>query len=124
MLLLSRKWKSSPQHRCSSTSWQLMNSVGALGQSGVEDWSIKSLLQRFQVYGDHDPHPGAFDKAAMLLRGITQGHPFEDGNKRTGFLTAALYLDLVGYPLPARLPVDDVVQFSLQVSSGMLRDVR
>lgn len=94
--------------------------AGAIRGRGLVDQVIAAA---FQVYGDHDPHPGAFDKAAMLLRGITQGHPFEDGNKRTGFLTAALYLDLVGYPLPARLPVDDVVQFSLQVSSGMLRDV-
>src|SRR5690554_4673715 len=33
-----------------------------------------------------------FEKAAMLLRGITQGHPFTDGNKRTGFLTALYFL--------------------------------
>ncbi|MBI4491217.1 MAG: Fic family protein [Chloroflexi bacterium] len=33
--------------------------------------------------------PDPFEKAAMLLRGITQGHPFYNGNKRTGFLPAA-----------------------------------
>ncbi|CAN5831438.1 hypothetical protein BH23CHL2_BH23CHL2_10860 [soil metagenome] len=42
----------------------------------------------FQTFEGVDPHPGPFDKAAMLLRGITQGHPFNDGNKRTGFLLA------------------------------------
>jgi prophage maintenance system killer protein len=37
----------------------------------------------------------------MLLRGITQGHPFNDGNKRTGFLLATYYLNLVGIRPPA-----------------------
>src|SRR5579864_5458438 len=46
----------------------------------------------FQSFGGHDPHPELFQKAAMLLRGITAGHPFNDGNKRTGFLVAAYYL--------------------------------
>jgi death-on-curing protein len=46
----------------------------------------------FHTFGGDDPHPGPFDKAAMLLRGITQGHPFTDGNKRTGILVASYYL--------------------------------
>ena len=77
----------------------------------------------FQGFGGHDPHPGPFDKAAMLLRGITQGHPFEDGNKRTGFLLAAYYLDAVGHPMPARLNVDAVERFCLSVSAGEVRDI-
>ncbi len=60
----------------------------------------------------------------MLLRGITQGHPLADGNKRTGFLIAALYLDLVGHPFPPRLSVDGVVTLALRVSAGDIRDVR
>ena len=78
----------------------------------------------FQTYGDEDPHAGPFAKAAMLLRGITQGHPFADGNKRTGFLLAALYLDLVGHPLPSRLSVEGVTTLAFRVSAGDIRDVR
>ena len=59
----------------------------------------------------------------MLLRGITQGHPFNDGNKRTGFLVAACYLNLIGSPPPAQLPVEQVVSFCLRISAGSLRDV-
>src|SRR5438309_1517818 len=33
----------------------------------------------FQTFEGTDPHQDPFDKAAMLLRGITQGHPFNDG---------------------------------------------
>ena len=46
----------------------------------------------FQTFGGSDPRPDPFEKAAMVLRGITQGHPFNDGNKRTGFLLAAYNL--------------------------------
>ncbi len=59
----------------------------------------------------------------MLLRGITQGHPFNDGNKRTGFLVATYYLDRMGHPLPRALPERDVVALCLRVSAGDIRDV-
>jgi death-on-curing protein len=77
----------------------------------------------FQTFGDHDPHPSHIDKAAMILRGITQGHPFNDGNKRTGFLLAAYYLELVGLPLPDPVSEDAVVSLCLRVSAGQVRDV-
>jgi prophage maintenance system killer protein len=59
----------------------------------------------------------------MLLRGITQGHPFQDGNKRTGFAVASYYLALMGRLPPPRLPEEEVIDFCLQVSSGEIRDV-
>jgi death-on-curing protein len=77
----------------------------------------------FQVYGGVDPHPAPFDKAAMLLRGITQGHPFNDGNKRTGFLIAAYYLNLVGFPFPARFDFDAAEALTVGVSAKTIRDV-
>ena len=77
----------------------------------------------FQTFGEEDPHPGPFDKAAMILRGITQGHPFNDGNKRTSFWTAAYYLSRMDIAMPEQLPVDAAEQLSLQVSSGQKRDV-
>lgn len=59
----------------------------------------------------------------MLLRGITQGHPFYDGNKRTGFLLASFYLERMGHPWPPRLAEDRVIAFCLEVSAGAIRDV-
>jgi death-on-curing protein len=58
----------------------------------------------------------------MLLRGITQGHPFTDGNKRTGWLLASYFLEVMGYPRPIPLPVEGIVDFCLQVSAGTIRD--
>jgi death-on-curing protein len=77
----------------------------------------------FQTYGNHDPHPTPFDKAAMLLRGITQGHPFVDGNKRTGFAVASYVLEMTGYPMPPALAVDETIDLCVRVSAGTLRDV-
>ncbi|MHB8646595.1 MAG: hypothetical protein ACYDAR_12475, partial [Thermomicrobiales bacterium] len=52
-----------------------------------------------------------------------QGHPFNDANKRTGFLTAAYYLEQVGLPLPAETSADEVVALCLQISKGDLREI-
>jgi prophage maintenance system killer protein len=59
----------------------------------------------------------------MLRRGITQGHPFSDGNKRTGFLLASYYLNQVGHPWPAQVVEDDVIALCLRVSADQIRDV-
>lgn len=59
----------------------------------------------------------------MLLRGMTAGHPFQDGNKRTGFLRAAYYLDLTCHPFPDQFDFDAAEALSRRVSSGELRDV-
>jgi death-on-curing protein len=77
----------------------------------------------FQTFSGADPYPGPFDKAAMLLRGITQGHPFEDGNKRTGFLLATYYLERVGYPLPDGFSKAAAEHLCLRISAGELRGV-
>ena len=95
--------------------------AGAIRGEGLVEQVVGAA---FQSFGGVDPHPDPFEKAAMLLRGITQGHPFSDGNKRTGFLLAAYYLRQMGYPWPARLAEDEVITLCLQVSAGTIRDVR
>jgi death-on-curing protein len=93
---------------------------GAVRQPGLVEQVVAAA---FQTFGEYDPHPGPFDKAAMLLRGITAGHPFSDGNKRTGFLTAAYFLDLVGIPEPDPFPTDQAEALCLRVSAGESRDI-
>jgi death-on-curing protein len=98
--------------------------VPELGGSVRGDGLVEQVVgAAFQTFGGVDPHPGPFDKAAMLLRGITQGHPFADGNKRVGFLLAAYYLRNVGYPLPARFAEDATIEFCVQVAAGSIRDL-
>ena len=83
----------------------------------------QAVAAAFQTFDGVDPHPGSFEKAAMLLRGITQGHPFNDGNKRTGFLLASYYLLRMGYPFPDPIAVNEAEDLCLRVSAGRLRDV-
>ena len=71
------------------------------GSPGIRDAGLlSSALARPQnqaVYGD----PSVFDLAAAYAFGIIRNHPFVDGNKRTGFLAAYVFLDLNGWELMA-----------------------
>lgn len=71
------------------------------GAAGLRDEGLLlSALARPEnlvAYGD----PDVFALAAACAFGIVRNHPFVDGNKRTGFLTAALFLELNGATLAA-----------------------
>ncbi len=71
------------------------------GSLGIRDAGLlSSALARPQnqaVYGE----PSVFDLAAAYAFGIIRNHPFVDGNKRTGFLAAYVFLDLNGWELTA-----------------------
>jgi death on curing protein len=66
------------------------------GASGVRDIGLlESALARprsLLAYGESD----LAALAAAYAFGIVKNHPFVDGNKRTGFLAAALFLEANG----------------------------
>jgi death-on-curing protein len=66
------------------------------------------------IYG-HIPFDNTFMKCASLLEGIIRWHPFTDGNKRTGLLTAISYLEINGYMLATPL---DAIAFAVSVAEG------
>jgi len=68
--------------------WVVTDFGGRSGPEREPGLVAQAVGAAFQQFGGFDPHPDPFEKAAMLLRGITQGHPFNDGNKRTGLLVA------------------------------------
>jgi death-on-curing protein len=71
---------------------------GSVG--GRDAGLLSSALARAQnqaAYGE----PSVFDPAAAYAFGIIRNHPFVDGNKRTGFLAAYVFLDLNGWELTA-----------------------
>lgn len=86
------------------------------GSEGLRDEGLlSSALARPQnhvCYGD----PSAFDLAAAYAFGIICDHPFVDGNKRTGFLAAYVFLDLNGWEL--RAPEAEVVAAVLTLARG------
>jgi death-on-curing protein len=71
------------------------------GAAGLRDAGLlDSALARAQniaAYGQ----PDVADLAAAYGSGISQNHPFIDGNKRAAFLSVGLFLALNGYRLVA-----------------------
>lgn len=71
------------------------------GAAGIRDHGLlDSALARpqsFDAYAESD----VFDLAAAYAGGIVRNHPFVDGNKRTAFVTAYLFLRLNGQRLVA-----------------------
>ncbi|MEM0966472.1 MAG: type II toxin-antitoxin system death-on-curing family toxin [Verrucomicrobiota bacterium] len=66
------------------------------------------------AYGKPDP----FDLAGSYASGIIKNHPFLDGNKRTGFLTATLFLECNQYLFSAT--EEQVVERTLALASGAI----
>ena len=92
------------------------------GADGIRDQSLlKSALARprnLLVYGD----PGIPELAAAYTAGIVQNHPFVDGNKRTGFLAGAAFLELNGFRLTATEP--EATRIILDLAAGDVTELQ
>ncbi len=90
------------------------------GGSGVRDVNLlESALARpenLAAYGE----PDAPALAAAYGYGISRNHAFIDGNKRTGFVAAELFLQLNGYDMTA--DDADCVLTMLAVAAGDLSE--
>jgi len=86
------------------------------GLSGVRDEGLlDSALNRplhLFAYGT----PDLYDLAASYSVGIVKNHPFLDGNKRSGFLTAYTFLEANGGEFSA--PEEEVVLQTLALAAG------
>ena len=87
--------------------------------AGVRDESgFLGIVERPQTtWGDQDMFPDAFSKAAAYLHGFATTQYFFDGNKRTGFLTATVFLDIHGIEWHGP-SVDDAEDFLLDVAAN------
>lgn len=76
-----------------------LNKFGGL--QGVRD--INLLISAVETpkgtMFSQDLHPTIYDKAAAYLFHIICNHPFNDGNKRTGFGSALLFLKANSIPI-------------------------
>lgn len=69
------------------------------GSEGLRDEGLlSSALNRPRNHASYG-NPSVFDLAAAYAFGIIRNHPFVDGNKRTGFLAAYVFLGLNGWDL-------------------------
>jgi death-on-curing protein len=99
---------------CHSFHMELLARFG--GMAGIRDAGLlDSALNRPRhlfAYG----HPTLFDLAAEYAFGIVKNHPSLDGNKRAGFMAAALFLEVNGLSFHA--PEEDVVLQTLALAAG------
>ena len=88
------------------------------GSAGVRDEGLlASALHRplqSRAYGG----PTLFDLAAAYAAGIVRNHPFVDGNKRTGFMVAYIFLEANGLCFAA--PEEEVAVQTLALAAGEL----
>ena len=72
--------------------------AGFGGASGLRDEGLlESALARPQNRAAYEDDATIFALAADYCLGIVRNHPFVDGNKRTGLLSARVFLALNGY---------------------------
>jgi len=89
------------------------------GSAGLRDARLlDGALHRPLHHLSFADDPDIAHLAAVLARGLVTNHPFIDGNKRTSFVVAELFIELNGYELIA----DDaeVVSTWLSLADGDL----
>jgi len=87
--------------------------LGGIRDHGLLDSAVTMPRQRFAGRYLHEDLPAM---AAAYLFHITRNHPFHDGNKRTGALTAIVFLDVNHVRLTA--PQRDLARAVTAVASG------
>ncbi|EJN02649.1 type II toxin-antitoxin system death-on-curing family toxin [Phyllobacterium sp. YR531] len=86
------------------------------GAQGIRDTGmLDSALNRPRQKAIYDT-PDISDLAAAYLFGIVKNHPFIDGNKRTGFAAADLFLYFNGFNLETSS--EDIIQLVVMVAAG------
>ncbi|HEY9843609.1 MAG: type II toxin-antitoxin system death-on-curing family toxin [Candidatus Sericytochromatia bacterium] len=89
------------------------------GSDGLRDEGLldAALSMPSAGFGDSYFHVSLFDKAAAYLYHVVKNHPFVDGNKRTGFACADVFLRLNGYRLKKAVS-KELYQLVLQIAAG------
>jgi len=90
------------------------------GLDGIRDHNMlqSSLFRARQL---HANSPASMPElAASYATGIIKNRPFLDGNKRTGFLCAAFFLEINGLHFHA--PEVEVVERTLALAAGAIKE--
>jgi death-on-curing protein len=84
------------------------------GAEGIRDWGLlqSAVAMPLASFGGQYLHGDLYETAAAYLFHVVQNHPFLDGNKRVGAVTAYVFLALNG----VRLTVDQDAYVNLVLS--------
>ena len=88
------------------------------GASGIPNLGAleSAIAQPKTTFDMNDLYPSLVEKAAVLCFAIVQGHPFMDGNKRTGHAAMATFLLLNGAEIDATLDEQEQIMLALASS--------
>jgi death-on-curing protein len=88
------------------------------GHHGVRDAPLleSALGAPQQTFDGEFLHVGALAQEAALLRSLAVNHPFVDGNKRTAFLAAVVFLELNGWIL--EVPDQEAIRFMFNLAGA------
>ncbi len=88
------------------------------GDTGLRDPNglASALAQPQTTFSGKFLHGDLFAMAAAYLFHLVQNHPFVDGNKRVGTVTALVFLDINGVQIEA--DEDELVELVLEVAQG------
>ena len=92
------------------------------GAEGVRDSGLLSSALARPKNLDGYEMPSVFDLAAAYATGNVRDHPFVDGNKRTGFLAAYMFLALNGWELDA--PEANAAAVILELAAGKVDEAQ
>ena len=89
------------------------------GHGGIRDVGLldSALARPQQLF--HYEKPTLVELAASYAAGIMGNHPFHDGNKRTGLMAAALFLETNGFVFQAS--EEEAVVYTLALAAGEIR---
>jgi death on curing protein len=87
------------------------------GREGEHEPGLISFMadKPFQVAFGQELYPGLFMKAAVYMHGFATAQYFVDGNKRTSYLCAFVFLKLNGYTIVVE--DDDLYYTALDVAN-------
>jgi death-on-curing protein len=89
------------------------------GKTGLRDNGLlESALARPKQHKAYSESPCILEMATLYTDGIIRNHPFADGNKRTGFVTGVLFLELTGFEFNAS--EEDATQAVISLAAGAL----
>jgi death on curing protein len=96
---------------------QLAEHGGGAGvrDAGLLDSALTRPINRWN-YGEDDPA----ELAAAYAYGVARNHPFIDGNKRTAWVLARLFLAINGHRL--EFTAADAIQMMLALAAGELEE--
>lgn len=90
------------------------------GTDGVRDIALleSALAQPEAGFGGHWLHKDLYEMASAYAFHLCKNHPFLDGNKRTAFVSAMLFLETNGISIVA--PQRKCIEVMLAVAEGKM----